>query len=91
MPRYPRNFSQTIFFHVITQGINKEYIFDKPEDVKYYIKNMYRLKEKLDVQIIAYCIMNNHAHILIKTNNIHELGKYMQCLNTKYGLSLIHI
>ena len=38
MPRYPRNFSQTIFFHVITQGINKEYIFDKPEDVKYYIK-----------------------------------------------------
>ena len=46
---------------------------------------MYRLKEKLDVQIIAYCIMNNHAHILIKTNNIHELGKYMQCLNTKYG------
>ena len=85
MPIYPRNFSQTIFFHVITQGINKEYIFDKPEDIKYYIKNMYRLKEKLDVQIIAYCIMNNHAHILIKTNNIHELGKYMQCLNTKYG------
>ena len=29
--------------------------------------------------------MNNHAHILIQTESIEELGKYMQRLNTKYG------
>ena len=29
--------------------------------------------------------MNNHAHMLIKAEEIKELSKYMQRLNTKYG------
>ena len=29
--------------------------------------------------------MNNHAHMLIETEEIEELSKYMQRLNTKYG------
>ena len=85
MPRYPRNYLKTSFFHVITQGINRSYIFDKPEDIKYYIKIMYELVEKHSLKIIAYCIMNNHAHILIETKNVKELSKYMQRLNTKYA------
>ena len=40
MPRYPRNFIKTSYFHVMTQGINKSYIFEKGEDIKYYIKIM---------------------------------------------------
>ena len=27
MPRVPRNYIKTSYFHVITQGINKNYIF----------------------------------------------------------------
>ena len=30
--------------------------------------------------------MNNHTHLLIKTNIIKNLSQYMHCLNTKYGL-----
>ena len=37
MPRLPRNYIKTSFFHVMTQGINKSYIFDNPKDIKYYI------------------------------------------------------
>ena len=85
MPRKPRNYEHTLFFHVITQGIDKKYIFEKSEDIKYYIKTMYQLKQTQEIDIISYCIMNNHAHILIKTENIEELSKYMQRLNTKYG------
>ena len=85
MPRYPRYYLKTSYFHVITQGINKSYIFDKSEDIKYYIKIMYELVEKHSIKIIAYCIMNNHAHILIETESVNELSKYMQRLNTKYG------
>ena len=38
MSRQPRNFIQTSFFHIITQGINKSYIFDEAQYIKYYIK-----------------------------------------------------
>lgn len=85
MPRYSRNNMKTSFFHVMTQGINKSYIFDNPEDIKYYISTIYKLRKEHEINIIAYCIMNNHAHILIECQQIAELSKYMQRLNTKYG------
>ena len=85
MPRIPRIYLKTEYFHVITQGINKSYIFDSPTDIKYYIKNMYDIKEKYNIEIIAYCIMNNHAHILIKCVLIKNLSDYMHDLNTRYG------
>ena len=85
MPRLPRNYIKTPFFHIITQGINKSYIFEKPEDIKYYIKIMYSLSKEQKIKIVGYCIMNNHAHMLIQTENLQELSKYMQRLNTKYG------
>ncbi len=85
MPRIPRMYLNTEYFHVIIQGINKSYIFDSPIDIKYYIKNMYDIKEKYNIEIIAYCIMNNHAHILIKSVAIMNLSNYMHDLNTRYG------
>ena len=85
MPRFPRSYIQTSFFHVMTQGINKSYIFEKPEDIKYYIKIMSDLVKEQKINVVAYCIMNNHAHMLLKTEEIGELSKYMQRLNTTYG------
>jgi len=85
MPRIPRKYLDTQYFHVITQGIDKRYIFDSPIDMKYYIKSMHELKNKYNINVIAYCIMNNHAHILIKCEIINDLSKYMHDLNTRYG------
>lgn len=85
MPRIPRMHIKTNFFHIMTQGINKSFIFDNSIDIKYYIGIMYKLKEEHDVKIIAYCVMNNHVHILIETKDLKELSKYMQRLNMQYG------
>lgn len=85
MSRLPRNNMKTPFFHVITQGIEKSFIFEKPEDIKYYVKIMYKIKEEHNINIIAYCIMNNHTHMLIETKSIEQLSKYMQRINTTYG------
>ena len=38
MPRNSRKSLKSPFFHVITQGINKSYIFNNPQDIKLYIK-----------------------------------------------------
>ena len=85
MPRYPRKYIETSYIHIMTQGINKNYIFDKSEDIKYYIKIIYELRTEYNIKIIAYCIMNNHAHILVEIKDINDLSKYMQRINTKYG------
>ena len=86
MPRYPRSYIKTSFFHVMTQGLNKMYIFDKENDIEYYIKTIYDLLNEYDIKLISYCIMNNHAHILVEVHSIKELGKYMHRLNTRYAI-----
>lgn len=85
MPRVPRIHLKTNFFHIMTQGINKSFIFDNPIDIKYYIDIMYKLKEEHNIKIIAYCVMNNHVHVLIETKELKELSKYMQRLNMRYA------
>ena len=85
MPRSPRSYIKTSYFHVITQGINKDYIFENSDDIKHYIKTMYKLSQEQEVKILSYCIMNNHAHILVYVENLKQLSKYMQRLNTNYG------
>lgn len=86
MPRISRKYLKTKFFHVITQGNNKNYIFDQPEDIKKYIKIMYEIKEEYNIEIISYCIMHNHTHMLVKINEISELSSYMHKLNMKYAV-----
>ena len=85
MPRFPRNYLKTSFFHVMSQGINKNFIFEDSIDIKFYIKNMYEIKDKYNVKIIAYCIMNNHVHMLLETASVENLSRYMHCLNTRFG------
>ena len=44
------------------------------------LRKMYESVKKYDIQIIAYCIMNNHTHMLIEVRHIEELIQYMKRL-----------
>ena len=87
MPRISRNNITSKYIHVITQGIKKEYIFKNDEYKKEYTKLLNRITREFEsTKILAYCIMDNHAHLLIYTNEIEELSKIMSRVNTSYGI-----
>ena len=85
MPRISRKNLNTSYFHLIVQGINKEYIFKKEEYIKEYKNLIISNLTKYNVKIIAYCIMNNHAHILLYTEEIEKMSEYMKSINTSYA------
>lgn len=85
MPRLARKNLESNYLHVIVQGINKEYIFNDSNLKKAY-KNI--LKKNIDeknITILAYCIMDNHAHILLYGEDIKQISKLMQQTNTSYA------
>lgn len=86
MPRNARNNVNSNFFHVIIQGLNKEYIFQNELEIETYLKYMREKIINKHLQIIAYCIMNNHAHCLIYTRDTNEISKLMSQVNTKYAI-----
>lgn len=83
MPRISRNNMKASFFHIMVQGIKKEYIFDTKENIEKYIKLLNDKKE--NILILAYCIMGNHAHILVKISDINYLENWMHKVNTSYA------
>lgn len=85
MPRIARSNLNTSFFHVIVQGINKEYIFYKEDYIKEFKKLLFKNLNKFDIKLISYCIMNNHAHMLIYTKKIEEMSQYMKSINISYA------
>ena len=85
MPRIARKNSKSCFYHVIVQGINKEYIFRNDEDIKHYKQIIISKLKESNIEILAYCIMNNHTHLLIYSERSQYLSKYMQKVNISYS------
>lgn len=82
MPRIAR-FS-TDYVHVVTRGNGKQTIFESENDRAYFINKMLVLREKEKIVIVAYCLMDNHVHFLLKDEERH-LSKFMQRLELSYS------
>lgn len=85
MSRLPRMYLNTTYFHVIVQGINKEKIFSKEFYKNIYLEKLLSKQINYKISIIAYCIMDNHAHVLIHTDKPHNLSNYMRSINISYS------
>lgn len=90
MPRISRNSLNSNFFHVTVQGINKEHIFYNNSYKDFYIYKMLSNLNRFNVTLISYCIMNNHAHLLLYSEEISNLSRYMKSLNTSYSIFYNH-
>ena len=85
MSRIARKNLKTTFLHIMVQGVNKEYIFNSNYYIEKYLNIIDIVQKEYNFTIIAYCVMNNHAHFLIYTEDINILGKAMKKINQKYA------
>ncbi|KJS82225.1 MAG: hypothetical protein JM58_15355 [Peptococcaceae bacterium BICA1-8] len=82
MARERRQISQTGFYHVMMRGNEKREIFKDDWD-REKLLGIIREKKKEEVfDLYAYCLMDNHVHLLIRTENIAVV---MKRINTSYA------
>lgn len=86
MPRKARKEIASNFLHIMVQGINREFIFNKDTYVKAYLRIFKKGLSDTNVVVITYCIMNNHAHFLIYAEKIQDVSKLMRHVNTGYAI-----
>lgn len=77
MARKPRIHYAGALYHVIVRGNNRAYIFKNRENKEKYKKIVSKYKKRYRFKLYAYCIMDNHAHMLIEVEDI-PLSKIMQ-------------
>lgn len=86
MPRKPREFFNTSFFHVMSQGINKEYIFEEKSYKNKYLKLLFENANNNKLEIITYTIMDNHSHLIINAEDVKRMSLCMKSINEQYAM-----
>lgn len=88
MPRHARKLSNSGIYHIILRGINRHTIFKDDEDFQRFINTLKKYKTVSGYTIYAYCLMNNHIHILLKVGQ-EELEKILKRIDRKKTLNTI--
>ncbi len=60
-------FEKGNYYHIYNRGCNKENIFWEHDNYIYLLKKLKEYKEEYNITVIAYCLMPNHYHLLLKT------------------------
>ncbi|MGB3114309.1 MAG: transposase, partial [Candidatus Omnitrophota bacterium] len=51
-------------YHIVIRGNRREPVFSIKEDYEKYLKLLWKYKNRYKAKIYAYCLMENHVHII---------------------------
>ena len=80
-----RKHGESDIYHVITRGVGKQNIFEEDVDNRYYLNLMRKLARKEGVVIFAWCLMDNHTHLLAQAP-LEIMSSFMQNLSAAYAI-----
>jgi putative transposase len=91
MPRRELEFEPGNYYHVFNRGVNKEKIFFERENYVFFLRRMREYLICQDVDVIAYCLMPNHFHLIVCplsddfSSRMALFGmSYVKAVNTRY-------
>ena len=86
MARKPRPHSESGYYHLITRGNNKKDLFYEREDFSCYLNLLAQSLSLHGIKLHHYCLMTNHAHLLIHSESPQAISKMMHGLQRSYVL-----
>lgn len=74
------------FYHVYNRGHNKQTIFYDARDYRRYLTRLGEYLKKHPVTLLAYCLMPNHIHMLLRQNGEEPIDRFIHRLHTAYTM-----
>lgn len=85
MPRIPRIVGAGYPHHIVGRGNNRERVFANPMDYEKYLSFLLKYSEEKEAAVLAYCLMPNHIHLLVRPSAEGTLAKMMQGVTLCYS------
>ncbi len=83
MARKNRIIFKKAIYHVINRGNRGSEIFTADADREYFLRKVGEFSVEYSVDIFSYVLMNNHYHLLLRTN-LPNLPDFMHRINLVY-------
>jgi REP-associated tyrosine transposase len=77
-------------YHIYNIGSNEEAIFFEDRNYKYLIRKMIHNYKMYGVNIIAFCFMPNHFHLLLKQESGGSISEFLDITFAAYDSSTIN-
>lgn len=90
MVRKARAPDTTGTWHVMARGNRGQFIFERPADNRYFLKLLGETLQLFGWQCLAFCLMSNHYHLLIRTASPNLSGG-MRFLNGRFAQYSNHV
>ncbi|MBF0523407.1 MAG: transposase [Candidatus Omnitrophica bacterium] len=74
--------------HVIQRGNRRQRVFFKDEDKKHYLDLLKKKCDKYSVLVWAYCLMDNHVHLVLVPSTSDGLAKAVGQTHWRYALQV---
>jgi len=84
LSRKRRKIGLSKIYHIIARGNERKDIFIDDEDKNKFIQIIINKKKKNEYILYAYCLMNNHLHLLLKEQE-DNISRIMRRINTAYA------
>jgi putative transposase len=85
MPRLARAVFSNVPHHVVQRGNRQEDVFFCGEDYLRYLEWLYLYSRKYHLEILAYCLMTNHVHLIVVPESKNSLHLAMKPLHMRYA------
>ena len=83
MARGLRKHSESGYMHLTIRGNGKQIIFEEKADYVYFLHLLKRFSAETKISICAFCLMENHVHLLI-CDKENQMALFMQKLSVTY-------
>ena len=84
MPYRKAQFAQGHFYHMYNRGVGRQPIFREADNYLFLLRRLREYACRLDVAVIAYCLMPNHYHFLLRQDGQEPAGRLPQRLFNSY-------
>lgn len=85
MPRRPRTVFGGLPHHITQRGNRREDVFFNDGDRGAYLAWLQEYCERFDVEVLAYCLMSNHVHLVAVPTLDDGLQRVLKPLHMRYA------
>ena len=84
MPRTLRASAADYCYHVLNRGNRRTRVFHEDGDYEAFVATLAEASVRIPMRLLAYCLMPNHFHLVVRPLGDGDLSRWMHWLTTAH-------